>query len=84
MTGTVVISILKGSFDDVIHTVIVPDYFSGGVFMPIPKSPTVLDNYHGITVTNQLGKCLKNFYYYDYRNLLRGTVLNYNLGLQKA
>ena len=36
-----------------LHTGIVPDYFSGGVLTPVPKSgkdPTVLDNYRGVIV----------------------------------
>ena len=42
-----------------LHTGIVPDYFSGGVLTPVQKSgkdPTVLDSYRGITVTPIIGK----------------------------
>ena len=55
----VIIPILKDIFNEVMHTGVVPDYFSGGVLTPVPKSgkdPTVLDNYRGITVTPIIGK----------------------------
>ena len=57
--GKVINPRLKDIFDDVMHTGIVPDYFSGGVLTPVPKSgkdPTILDNYRGITVTPIIGK----------------------------
>ena len=55
------------------RTGVVPDYFSGGVLTPVPKSgkdPTVLDNYRGITVTPIIGKLFENCYYYVYKNRL--------------
>ena len=58
-SGEVIIPILKDIFNEVMHTGIVPDYLSGGVLTPVPKSgkdPTVLDNYRGITVTPIIGK----------------------------
>ena len=58
-SGEVIIPILKDIFNEVMGTGIVPDYFSGGVLTPVPKSgkdPTVLDNYRGITVTPIIGK----------------------------
>ena len=36
--GKVIIPRLKDIFDDVMHTEIVLDYFSGGVLTPVPKS----------------------------------------------
>ena len=57
--GKVIIPRLKDIFDDVMHTGIVPDYFSGGVLTPVPKSSkdhTILDNYRGSTVTPIIGK----------------------------
>ena len=58
-SGQVIILILRDSFNDILHTGNVPDYFSGGVLTPVPKSgkdPTILDNYHRITVTPIIGK----------------------------
>ena len=72
-SGDVIIPLLKYSFNEVMCTVIVPDYFSGEVLTPVPKSgkyPTVLDNYRSITVTPSFGNCLKSCCYYVYKNLL--------------
>ena len=69
----VIIPILNDIFNEVMHTGMVPDYFSGGVLTHIPKSdkdPTVVDNYRGITVTPILGNLFENSYYYVYKNLL--------------
>ena len=58
-SGEVIIPSIKYSFNEVMCTGIVPDYFSGEVLTLVPKSgkdPTVLDNYRGITVTSIIWK----------------------------
>ena len=72
-SGKVIIPILKDIFNKVLHTGIVPDYFSGGVLTPVPKSgkdPAVLDNYRGITVTPIIGKLFEKLLLFRLQVLL--------------